>query len=188
MTETERNKTSGETQLVVFALASEYYGVDIGDVREIIRMQNITRVPGAPPFVEGVINLRGKVVTVVDLRKRLELKVGEQTKDSRIVVIDIHGKDMGVIVDGVNEVLRIQLSAVEPPSSLVSNADSDYLRGIAKLATKMIILLDLNKVLGAMGNDVNASLEKVNINPQTVDRAMEPAPSSTKKSKVASLA
>jgi len=172
-------KTSSETQLVVFALASEYYGVDIGDVREIIRMQNITRVPGAPPFVEGVINLRGKVVPVVDLRKRLQLKVGDQTKDSRIVVIDLQGKDMGVIVDGVNEVLRIQLSAVEPPSSLVTNAESDYLRGIAKLENKMIILLDLSKVLSGIGKDIIPNTVTAIANTDAVD---EP---STNKDKLA---
>lgn len=83
------SKTMNETQLVVFDLASENYGVDISSVREIMRMQNITRVPGALSYVEGVINLRGKVLPVLDLRKRLSLTVTAQTKDSRVVVIDI---------------------------------------------------------------------------------------------------
>ncbi len=139
-----------ETQLVVFDLASEFYGVDIGDVREIIRMQSITRVPGAPPFVEGVINLRGSVVPVVDLRKRLALTINEQTQESRIVVVDIAGRDVGVIVDGVNEVLRIPLSSVDPPSSMITDSDSDYLRGIARLEDKLIILLDLSKALATI--------------------------------------
>ena len=139
-----------ETQLVVFDLASEFYGVDIGDVREIIRMQSITRVPGAPPFVEGVINLRGSVVPVVDLRKRLALTINEQTQESRIVVVDIAGRDVGVIVDGVNEVLRIPLSSIDPPSSMITDSDSDYLRGIARLEDKLIILLDLSKALATI--------------------------------------
>ncbi len=139
-----------EAQLVVFDLAAEFYGVDIGDVREIIRMQAITRVPGAPPFVEGVINLRGRVVPVVDLRKRLDLQVNDETKESRVVVVDIAGRDVGVIVDGVTEVLRIPLSSVEPPSSMITNADSDFLRGIARLEDKLIILLDLSKVLATI--------------------------------------
>lgn len=139
-----------EMQLVVFDLASEFYGVDIGDVREINRMQAITRVPGAPSFVEGVINLRGRVVPVVDLRKRLNLKVGEQTQESRIVVVDIGGRDVGVIVDAVSEVLRISTTTIEPPSSMITNIDSDYLRGIAKLDAKLVILLDLNKVLSTI--------------------------------------
>jgi purine-binding chemotaxis protein CheW len=144
----EKNN-AGETQLVVFDLASEYYGVDIGDVREIIRMQNVTRVPGTPGYMEGVTNLRGKVVPVVDLRKRLELKVKQQTKESRIVVVDIGGKDVGVIVDGVTEVLRIPVASIEPPSQMIANSDSAYIRGIAKLGDKLVILLELDKVLAS---------------------------------------
>jgi purine-binding chemotaxis protein CheW len=147
--EQEKN-TQGETQLVVFDLASEYYGVDIGDVREIIRMQNVTRVPGTPAYMEGVTNLRGKVVPVVDLRKRLDLKVKAQTKESRIVVVDIGGKDVGVIVDGVTEVLRIPLASVEPPSQMVADSEGGYIRGIAKLEDKLVILLDLDRVLSYM--------------------------------------
>ncbi len=149
------NNTLNETQLVVFDLASENYGVDIDDVREIIRMQNITKVPGAHSFVEGVINLRGRVVPVVDLRKRLSLDIGEQTKESRIVVMDINGQDVGVIVDGVTEVSRISLSLIDPPSSMITSTDSDYLKGIAKLENKMIILLDLNKVLSGIENELS---------------------------------
>jgi purine-binding chemotaxis protein CheW len=147
---------SQEIQLVVFDLAAEYYGVDIGDVREIIRMQVITRIPGAPKFVEGVINLRGKVVPVLDLRKRLNRQVKDQTKDSRIVVVHIEGNDVGVIVDGVTEVLRVPLSSIEPPSHMITDAESDYLRGIAKLETKLIILLDLNKALANIGSGLRA--------------------------------
>jgi purine-binding chemotaxis protein CheW len=155
----KENGNTGETQLVVFDLASEYYGVDIGDVREIIRMQNVTRVPGTPVYMEGVINLRGKVVPVVDLRKRLDLKVRQQTKESRIVVVDIGGKDVGVIVDGVTEVLRIPLSSVEPPSQMIANSDSAYIRGIAKLGDKLVILLDLDKVLATTGYDALSNLK-----------------------------
>ena len=155
----EQTDTATEMQLVVFDLASEYYGVDIGDVREIIRMQTVTRVPGAPPYVEGIINLRGQVIPVVDLRKRLELAVGEQTNESRIVWLTINGQDVGVIVDAVTEVLRIPLSSIEPPSSMVSSVDSDYLRGIAKLESRLIILLDMTKVLAMMDGKVMSSLQ-----------------------------
>jgi purine-binding chemotaxis protein CheW len=144
---TENNNTNNELQMVVFDLASEYYGVDISDVREIIRMQNITRVPGTPEYMEGVLNLRGKIAPVVDLRKRLNLKVNEQTKESRIVVIDIENKDVGVIVDGVTEVLRIPVSSVEPPSQMLTSGDNVHLKGIAKLQDKLVILLDMDSVL-----------------------------------------
>ncbi len=155
----ELTDTATEMQLVVFDLASEFYGVDIGAVREIIRMQTITRVPGAPPYVEGIINLRGQVIPVVDLRKRLELTVGEQTNESRIVWVTINGQDVGVIVDAVTEVLRIPISSIEPPSSMVSSVDSDYLRGIAKLESKLIILLDMSKVLTMMDGQIISSLK-----------------------------
>jgi purine-binding chemotaxis protein CheW len=145
----DSGNTMNEIQLVVFDLASEHYGVDISDVREIMRMQNITKVPGAVSYVEGVINLRGKVLPVLDLRKRLGLKVAEQTAESRIVVVDIADGEVGVIVDAVTEVLRVPNSAIEPPSSMVAQGNSDYLRGIAKLTDRLIILLDLNKLLSS---------------------------------------
>lgn len=141
------NTSSAEQQLVVFDLASEAYGVHIGAVREIIRLQDITRVPRTPDFVEGVINLRGNVIPVVDLRKRFMLPVAEQTDDNRIVVVDIGGQDIGVVVDAVTEVLRILSDSVEPPSSVITTADSDYLMGICKMESRLIILLDLERVL-----------------------------------------
>ena len=136
-----------ERQLVVFDLATEAYGVDINTVREIIRMQEITAVPRAPDFVEGVINIRGKITPVIDLRKRFGLEVTEQTQPSRIVVVDIRGQDIGMVVDAVTEVLRIPADSVEPCSSVVTTDQSDYLMGIAKLDPRLIILLDLEKVL-----------------------------------------
>jgi purine-binding chemotaxis protein CheW len=138
-----------EIQLVVFDLASEHYGVDISDVREIIRMQDITPMPGVKAFVEGIINLREKVLPVLDLRKRFGLKVAEHTEESRIVVVDSSSGEVGVIVDAVTEVLRIPISSIEPNSSMVMHSNSDYLRGIAKLPDRLIILLDLNKLLSS---------------------------------------
>jgi purine-binding chemotaxis protein CheW len=142
-----KKDAASEMQLVVFDLASESYGVDIGDVREIIRMQAITRTPGAPQYVEGIINLRGQVIPIVDLRKRLDLKASEQTGDSRIVWVTINEHDVGVIVDAVTEVLRIPVSSIEPPLAMISNVDTDFVEGIAKLEERLIILLDLSKIL-----------------------------------------
>ena len=132
---------------MVFDLSTEAYGVDIGAVREIIRLQDITKVPRTPEFVEGVINLRGKVIPVVDLRKRFGLPAEEESKENRIVVVDIGAQDIGVIVDAVTEVLRIATESVEPPASVIITADSEYLLGIAKLDSRLIILLDLEQVL-----------------------------------------
>lgn len=136
-----------ENQLVVFDLAREHYGVDIAAVEGIIKMQAITAVPQAPAFVEGVTNLRGKVLPVVDLRRRFGLPPTEATKDTRIVVVEIAGATVGIIVDGVSEVLRIEPEAIEPPSPIVTTLDSAFIRGIAKVNNRLIILLDLTKIL-----------------------------------------
>lgn len=136
-----------ERQLVVFDLAGEIYGVDINSVREIIRMQAVTHVPNAPDFVEGVINLRGRVIPILDLRKRFGLRVSDETTDTRVVVVDIAGQNIGIIVDAVIEVLRLGADAIEPASSLITTENSYYIEGIAKLDGKLLILLDLDKVL-----------------------------------------
>jgi len=136
-----------EKQLVVFTLGDESFGVDIGTVREIIQMQEVTRVPGSRDAVEGVINLRGSVIPVVDLRKRFGLQEVERSREVRIMVISSEGQDVGMIVDSVAEVLRISSEAIEPPSTMVTGSDSDYLLGIVKLPDRLIILLDANCVL-----------------------------------------
>jgi purine-binding chemotaxis protein CheW len=136
-----------EHQLVVFELANEHYGVDIAAVESIIKMQMITVVPQAPMFVEGVTNLRGSVLPVVDLRKRFSLDCQETGKNSRIVVVTIQGIKVGMIVDAVSEVLRISDDAIEPPPPMVTTLDSSFITGIAKVGEQLIILLDLGKVL-----------------------------------------
>ncbi len=135
-----------EKQFVIFNVASSLYGLDIESVREIIRMQNITKLPGVPIFVEGVIDLRGKVVPVINLRKKLNLETVEQNNESRIVVVDITNGQIGVIVDAVTEVLSISASSIEPPSIFVASQKSDYMNGIAKIGDKMIILMDLSEM------------------------------------------
>jgi purine-binding chemotaxis protein CheW len=136
-----------EKQVVLFELGGETYGLDIAAVREIMRLQPITRVPKAPVYVEGVINLRGKVIPVVDMSKRFGLPKQEESKNGRIVVVDIKGTTLGIIVEAVTEVMRIPNASVEQASNIVITADSDYFHGIAKLQDKMVILLDLEKVL-----------------------------------------
>ncbi|MGB2696105.1 MAG: chemotaxis protein CheW [Dehalococcoidia bacterium] len=144
----ELDKAIGaERQLVVFDLAREAFGIGIEHVREIIRLETITHVPNAPAHVEGVINLRGKVIPVVDLRRRLGLGEAEVTKESRIVVVEVDSEDVGMIVDAVTEVVRVAEGAMEPASPAVATAESYYVQGIANLTDKLIILLDINRVL-----------------------------------------
>ncbi|MFN8635374.1 MAG: chemotaxis protein CheW [Chloroflexota bacterium] len=139
----------GDEQIVVLDLAGEAYGVEIGRVEEIIRMQPVTRVPNGPAFIEGVTNLRGRVIPVLDLRKRFGLPATDATRRSRIVVGELGQHTVGLVVDGVSEVLLVSSDAVEPPSTLVTSADSAFLRGVAKLDERLILLLDLSRILNS---------------------------------------
>jgi purine-binding chemotaxis protein CheW len=136
-----------EHQLVVFELANECYGVDIAAVESIIKMQTITVVPHAPAFVEGVTNLRGSVLPVVDLRKRFGLPSVENNRNTRIIVVTIDEIKVGMTVDAVSEVLRVSEEAIEPTPPMVMTVDSSFITGIAKVGERLIILLDLGKVL-----------------------------------------
>jgi purine-binding chemotaxis protein CheW len=140
-----------ERQLVVFELANEHYGVDISAVESIIKMQAITVVPHAPEFVEGVTNLRGKVLPVIDLRKRFYLTATDRSADkkasTRIIVVAIGKTEVGMVVDDVSEVLTISDEAIEPPPPMVMTINSTFITGIAKLGDKLVIMLDLSKVL-----------------------------------------
>jgi purine-binding chemotaxis protein CheW len=138
---------SDELQLVSFNIGTEEFGVDILKVQEINRMVEITKVPQAPRYVEGVINLRGKVIPIVDLRKRFNLELKEHDKNTRIVVVDIGGNIMGMIVDSVSEVLRLPANTIEPPPEIVTGVNSEYIKGVAKLDDRLLIFLDLSKVI-----------------------------------------
>lgn len=133
-------------QLVSFYLEKEEYGVDILKVREINKMMQLTKVPNAPEYIEGVINLRGKIIPVVDLRTKLGMSRREQDIHSRIIVVDVEDKTLGFIVDRVSEVLRIPKSVTEAPPAIVSGVDSEYITSVGKLDDRLLILLDLNKV------------------------------------------
>ncbi|MFH1372578.1 MAG: chemotaxis protein CheW [bacterium] len=134
-------------QLVSFNIGTEEFGVDILKVQEINRMVEITKVPQTPHFVEGVINLRGKVIPIVDLRKRFNLETKEYDKNTRIVVVDIVGNIMGMVVDSVSEVLRLPSNTIEPPPEIATGINSEYIKGVAKLEDRLLIFLDLSKVI-----------------------------------------
>jgi len=138
-----------ERQLVVFELGTENFGVNIQDVDGIIKMQEITKVPKALDFVEGVTNLRGSVLPVIDLRKRLKMKTRDETSDTRIIVVNMDAKKIGMIVDAVSEVLTIQEDTIEPTPPVVSTVETAFITGIAKVDNRLIILLDLVKVLSS---------------------------------------
>lgn len=139
-------------QIVTFKLDDEEYGVDILKVQEINRMTEITAMPKAPFSVEGVINLRGKVIPVINLRKKFGLGEKDIDSQSRIIVVDT-GSTVGLIVDSVSEVLRISSEIIEPPPPITGGMGSEYIMGIGKLEDRLIILLDIDKLLNEGMND-----------------------------------
>ncbi len=134
-------------QLVVFNIGKELYGVGIESVHEIVKVPDITEVPDAPVFLQGVINLRGKIVPVVDLRKRMNLEGKEKTKSSRVLITENEGRLIGLLVDAVSEVLKVPPEAVEAPPEMISSVGVQYITGVAKVEGSLIILLNLGKVL-----------------------------------------
>lgn len=140
-----------EIQLVVFTLKQDdtvcEYGVPITQVQEIIPMAKPTKLPEAPDFVEGIINLRGRIIPIIDLKKRFQMSASEITSDTRSVVVEVAGQTVGIIVDQVSEVLRLSKDSIEPPPVAIGGITAEYLTGVGKLEDRLLILLDMNKIL-----------------------------------------
>jgi purine-binding chemotaxis protein CheW len=136
-----------ELQVVGFRIGEETFGVRIGSVREIVRVPEITSVPNAQETIEGVINLRGKIIPVVDLRKRFGQIDIVSDKKNRILVVELENKLVGLIVNSASEVLKIPPSDVESPGSVFADGESSYVTGVGKLKGRLIILLDISKLL-----------------------------------------
>jgi len=136
-----------ELQVVGFRIGEETFGVRIGSVREIVRVPEITSVPNAQETIEGVINLRGKIIPVVDLRKRFGRGEITADKKNRILVVELENKLVGLIVNSASEVLKIPPSEIESPGSVFAGGESSYVTGVGKLQGRLIILLDINKLL-----------------------------------------
>ncbi|MCL4551830.1 MAG: chemotaxis protein CheW [Bacteroidetes bacterium] len=143
----EKVESSEILQLVSFKIGNEEFGVDILNVQEINKMTQITKVPNAPDFVEGVINLRGRIIPVIDLRTRLKLDKKEHDKDTRIIVVEISNKTVGFIVDAVKEVLRVPVNITEAPPEIVTGIDSEFIKSVGKLDDRLLILMDLDKII-----------------------------------------
>src|SRR5262249_38779919 len=136
-----------ELQVVGFRIGNETYGVRIGAVREIVRVPEITAVPSAPDLIEGVINLRGKIIPVMDLRKRFGQTEIISDKKNRILVVELENKLVGFIVNAASEVLKIPPSEIEAPGSVFTEGESNYVTGVGKMRGRLIILLDITKLL-----------------------------------------
>ena len=154
-------------QFVVFRTGDEIFGVGIDAIREIVKFVEVAEVPDAPDFLEGMINLRGRIVPIIDLRKRLRLPPAEKTRSTRVLITEISGNTIGLIVDAVEEVLRIRQQDVQPPPDMISAVGIEYITGVAKVEDRLIILLDIRKILSheeisRMADEARSATEEVN--------------------------
>lgn len=139
---------SEERQIVVFTLGDEEFGVNINDVKEIIQMAEITRIPNTMEYIEGVINLRGGIVVVINLAMKLGFQTREADSNTRIIVMEVNGNTVGMVVDSATEVMRLSSSQIEPaPSIIAKKVSSDYLEGVGIIDERLLILLDLRMIL-----------------------------------------
>ncbi|QGT99575.1 Positive regulator of CheA protein activity (CheW) [Candidatus Syntrophocurvum alkaliphilum] len=143
-----------ELQVVVFTLFIEEdqieFGVPIESVQEINRLLAITKIPEAPEFVEGIVNLRGNIIPIIDLKKRFFITESAQTEQSRIIVCDLEGTYIGIIVDAVSEVLKLPADSIENTNDVISSISSDYIAGISKIGDRLIVLLELENVFSKL--------------------------------------
>ena len=142
----QKQTAQEELQLVIFALAQEEYGLPITKVQEINRLVPVTKLPQAPSFMEGIINLRGKIIPVVDLRKRFGLEAAKRTDDNRIIIVEVNGETVGITVDAVTEVAQLPVGNIEPPPPDFI-LDAQYVDGVGKLDDRLLILLEIDKIL-----------------------------------------
>lgn len=134
-------------KVIIFSLHNEEYGIPVSQVRSIEKVQHITRVPRTAPFVKGVINLRGVVTPIIDLRTRFGMTESEYTDNTRIIIVATENVEVGLIVDTANDVMDIPVDTIEPPPEIVGSVEVEYLEGVAKLDKRLLILLNLEKVL-----------------------------------------
>jgi len=164
MAEKQEKPKDEAVQLVNFRLRDEEFGVDIGSVREITKVGDITRIPEGPPFIQGVTNLRGQIIAVVDLARQFGLASREELPDSaRIVVTEVNGQTVGMLVDEVPGVLNLPGENIEPtPEVIQTKIKRDYIKGVGKIDTRLIVILDLGKVLASQEVEEIATLRTQN--------------------------
>ncbi|MCZ7382979.1 MAG: chemotaxis protein CheW [Candidatus Methanoperedens sp.] len=144
-----KTRSGDELQLVVFNIGKEEFGVEITRVQEIIRMASITGIPQAPDYIRGIINLRGRIIVVLNLNVIMGMETKEQDENTRIIVANIDETVMGFIVDSVSEVIRLPEKSVEPAPAVIANKiGTEYVRGVGKMEDRLLILLDLDRMLG----------------------------------------
>jgi len=144
----ENKELDGEVkQLISFMVGEEEFGLEILKIKEVIRIQQITKLPKAPSFVKGVINLRGDVIPVIDLREKFGLEGKDYGSMTRVIVVEVGGKSIGMVVDSVSQVIRVPIDQIEPAPPMVGGLAAEYLEGVAKMEDRLIILVRIDKIL-----------------------------------------
>ncbi|MBL8968424.1 MAG: chemotaxis protein CheW [Spirochaetaceae bacterium] len=142
-----------QIQLVTFQISSELYGIDIMDVKEIVRVQEIRQIPNAPAYVEGLFNLRGEIIPIISLHKRFHLKKAQTTDDEELlsgfIIIDIEGMKLGVIIDKVERVVSIEADEIQPPPQMISGIGAEYIQGVVNREGGYLIILYIQKLFNA---------------------------------------
>ncbi len=156
----KNNHSDNQIQLVSFTVGEELFAVDILSVQEINRMLELTKVPQSPDGIEGVINLRGRIIPVLDLRVQFKIPPSPHDEHTRIIVVEVQGNTIGFIVDSVHEVLRISYSVIEPAPQMGTSIDSSYVSGVAKLDENLLILLDLERLLSLEALDKLSDMQR----------------------------
>lgn len=159
--ENNENKVDVENSinLVTFKLGNNEYAIDIMQAKEIIKMEKITLIPNAPDYVEGVINLRGNIIPIVDLKKRFNLEENDGDKNTGIIIVKIDDVDMGIIIDAISKVVSIANSNIQPPPPMLSGIGQKYIKGVAKLEDKLLVVLDLEKLIVGDDDDIEENIE-----------------------------
>lgn len=156
----ERDIDEELNQLISFMVGSEEYGMEILRVKEVIRSPEITSLPKAPSFVKGIINLRGDVIPIVDLRDKFGLPSDVTTSATRIIVVDVDGRLVGMVVDSASQVVRIPSDQIDPPPPIIGGISTEYIKGVAKLNDRLVILLNIDSILSGEEKDVLDTVAK----------------------------
>ena len=163
----ERTLATGQLkQLISFTVGEEEYGLELLRVKEVIRMRQITWLPRAPHCVKGIINLRGEVIAIIDLRDRLGLSSIEQTATTRVIVVEVEGRSVGVVVDSASQVVRVPANQFDPAPPVMGKAAGEFIIGVGKIGEKLIILIDVDRILSVEElSQIAGSLEDVSSEP-----------------------
>ena len=155
-----RRELDGELSLLIsFIVGDEEYGLDILRVKEVIRIREITRLPRAPSFVKGIINLRGDVIPIIDLRDKFGLEHQDYTSKTRVIVVDVDDRLVGMVVDAASQVVRMPRDRIEPPPPIAGGLSAEFIRGVGKLDERLIILLNIDRILSTQEKVALAGME-----------------------------